>query len=169
MQCAWEILIQGAKMRNFAKLQKSAKLQKNADSKIMHIKRINIQRNKYFYQQAQHKAQQRNKKCCAADFKGFFRRNKRNTTASVVAQHQPPHPPFRGVGFVAPEPLRFLFTFGAYAVPEEGGYMLTAMHNDRIVIAREAKKNRRFYLPGMWRTRHPAKRFCESSPLCVSQ
>ncbi|RIQ17798.1 hypothetical protein DLN06_26130, partial [Salmonella enterica subsp. enterica serovar Newport str. CFSAN000835] len=59
----------------------------------------------------------------------------------------PPSPPFRGEGFVAPEPLRFLFTFGAYAVPEEGGYMLTAMHNGKIVIAREAKKPGAFTCP----------------------
>ncbi|WP_079953125.1 hypothetical protein [Salmonella enterica] len=94
-------------MRNFAKLQKSAKLQKNADSKNMHIKCINSQRNKYFYQQAQHKAQQRNKKCCATDFKGFFRRNRRNTTASVVAQHQPPHPPLGGWGLLRPSRCGF--------------------------------------------------------------
>lgn len=94
-------------MRNFAKLQKSVKLQKNADSKNMHIKRINNRRNKYFYRQAQHKAQQRNKKCCATDFKGFFRRNKRNTTASVVAQHQPPLPPLGGRGLLRPSRCGF--------------------------------------------------------------
>lgn len=89
---------EGMKLLNFTNLQK------NAFSKIMHINRIRIQRNKYFYQQAQHKAQQRNKKCCATDFKGFF---KRNTTASVVAQHQPPLPPLGGRGLLRPSRCGF--------------------------------------------------------------
>lgn len=98
---------EGMKLLNSTNLQKTTKLQKNAFSKIMHINRIRIQRNKYFYQQAQHKAQQRNKKCCAADFKGFFKRNKRNTTASVVAQHQPPLPPLGGRGLLRPSRCGF--------------------------------------------------------------
>ncbi|EBJ6950726.1 hypothetical protein DYJ22_09185 [Salmonella enterica] len=88
-------------MRNFEKLQKSA------SSIYMRFIRINTQRNTIFYRQAQQKAQQRNKKCCATDFKGFFKRNKRNMTASEEAQHNPPLPPLGGRGFVAPEPLRF--------------------------------------------------------------
>ncbi|HGI9864303.1 TPA: hypothetical protein ACJVS1_001702 [Salmonella enterica subsp. enterica serovar Montevideo] len=103
-------------MRNFAKLQKSAKLHKNAILIYMQSISIFMQRNTIFWGQAQHKTQHRNKKCCATDFKGFFKRNKRNMTASEEAQHNPPLPPLGGRGFVAPEPLRFLFTFSAYAV-----------------------------------------------------
>ncbi|HCP9902551.1 TPA: hypothetical protein OGI49_005026 [Salmonella enterica] len=102
-------------MRNFAKLQKSSKLHKNAALIYMQFISIFMQRNTIFWGQAQHKTQHRNKKCCATDFKGFFKRNKRNMTASEEAQHNPPLPPLGGRGFVAPEPLRFLFTFSAYA------------------------------------------------------
>lgn len=83
-------------MRNFAKLQKSAKLHKNAILIYMQSISIFMQRNTIFYGQAQHKTQHRNKKCCSTDFKGFFKRNKRNMTASEEAQHNPPLPPFRG-------------------------------------------------------------------------
>ncbi|ECU9163657.1 TPA: hypothetical protein G5T75_004729 [Salmonella enterica] len=102
-------------MRNFTSSQKTTNLQKNTNSINMQNICVSIQRNKDFKQQAQHEAQQRNKKCCATDFKGFFKRNKRNMTASEEAQHNPPLPPLGGRGFVAPEPLRFY----AYAVREE--------------------------------------------------
>ncbi|HFW4265317.1 TPA: hypothetical protein ACIBOF_003370 [Salmonella enterica subsp. diarizonae serovar 61:r:-] len=97
-------------MRNFEKLQKFAIL--------IYMQSISIfmQRNTIFYGQAQQKAQQRNKKCCATDFKGFFKRNKRNMTASAVAQHNTPLPPLGGRGLLRPSRCGFLFTEWLYAV-----------------------------------------------------
>lgn len=98
---------EGMKLLNFTSSQKTTNTQKNANSINMHSICIISQRNKDFCQQAQQKAQQRNKKCCATDFKGFFNRNKRNTTASVVAQHQPPLPPLGGRGLLRPSRCGF--------------------------------------------------------------
>ncbi|HAB4051761.1 TPA_asm: hypothetical protein GBY29_18535 [Salmonella enterica subsp. diarizonae] len=94
-------------MHNFAKLQKSAKLHKNAILIYMQSISIFMQRNTIFWGQAQHKAQHRNKKCCATDFKGFFKRNKRNMTASEEAQHNPPLPPLGGRGLLRPSRCGF--------------------------------------------------------------
>ncbi|EOB3504566.1 hypothetical protein ACSD62_004707 [Escherichia coli] len=95
------------KLLNFTNLQKATNLHKNAKIEYMQFICINSQRNKNFKQQAQHDAQQRNKKCCAVDFKCFFNRNKRNTTASVVAQHNTPLPPLGGRGLLRPSRCGF--------------------------------------------------------------
>lgn len=90
----------GGNLRNFANSLKATNLHKNARSNIMQYICINNQRNKDSIQQAQHKAQQRNKNCFTTDFKGFFKSNKRNMTASVVAQHNTPLPPLGGRGLL---------------------------------------------------------------------
>ncbi|EIM6979170.1 hypothetical protein LNU76_005001 [Salmonella enterica] len=105
-------------MRNFAKLQKSAKWQKNAILIEMQLNRLVMHFNKALEIMRGTKAGQRDEVSDITDFKGFFIWDERDTTASAGSGTQPPHPPLGGVGFVPPEPSRFLFTFGAYAVPD---------------------------------------------------
>lgn len=79
-------------MRNFAKWQKSAILiEMQLNRLVMHFnKALEIMRGT--------KAGQRDGISSTTDFKGFFIRDERDTTASAGSGTQPPHPPKGGWG-----------------------------------------------------------------------